>query len=87
MLNELRDLSRSLIASGIEITDWHPNFDKCPKGGTACFIYLNESGDIKILHFPNLILMLRLLENGKRQMAVLFPRLMCHRFLYRMMMK
>ena len=52
MLNELRDLSRSLIASGIEITDWHPNFDKCPKGGTACFIYLNESGDIKNIALP-----------------------------------
>jgi hypothetical protein len=52
MLNELRDLSRSLIASGIKITDWHPNFDKCPRGGTACFIYLDESGDIKGIALP-----------------------------------
>lgn len=52
MLNELRDLSRSLIASGIELTNWHPNFDKCPRGGTACFIYLDESGDIKNIILP-----------------------------------
>lgn len=46
MLNELRDLSRSLIASGVELTDWHPNFDKCPTSGITCFIHIANEGDI-----------------------------------------
>lgn len=52
MLNELRDLARSLLNSGVEFTDWHPNFKKCPKSGIACFIYLNEHGDIEDISFP-----------------------------------
>lgn len=52
MLNELRDLSRSLLTSGVEFTDWHPNFEKCPKRGLICFIYLNEHGDIEDITFP-----------------------------------
>ena len=52
MLNELRELSRSLMISGVEFTDWHPNFKKCPKRGMVCFIYLNESGDIEDITFP-----------------------------------
>ena len=51
MLNELRDLSRSLLTSGVEFTDWHPNFKKCPKSGMTCFIYLNEQGDIEDISF------------------------------------
>lgn len=47
MLNELRDLARSLLTSGVEFTDWHPNFKKCPRSGMACFVYLNERGDIE----------------------------------------
>ena len=42
MLNELRDLSRSLIASGIQLTDWHPNFKKCPKARVTCFTYITD---------------------------------------------
>ena len=52
MLNELRDLARSLLTSGVEFTDWHPNFKKCPKSGMTCFIYLNEHGDIEDISFP-----------------------------------
>jgi hypothetical protein len=52
MLNELRDLARSLLNSGIEFTDWHPNFKKCPKSGMTCFVYLNERGDIEDTTFP-----------------------------------
>lgn len=52
MLNELRDLARSLSTSGVEFTDWHPNFNKCPKSGMTCFIYLNEHGDIEDISFP-----------------------------------
>lgn len=52
MLNELRDLAQSLLTSGIEFTDWHPNFKKCPKSGMTCFIYLNEHGDIEDISFP-----------------------------------
>lgn len=52
MLNELRDLARSLLTSGVEVTDWHPNFKKCPKSGMTCFIYLNEHGDIEDISFP-----------------------------------
>lgn len=52
MLNELRDLARSLLTSGVEFTDWHPNFKKCPKSGMTCFIYLNEQGDIEDISFP-----------------------------------
>lgn len=52
MLNELRDLARSLSTSGVEFTDWHPNFKKCPKSGMTCFIYLNEHGDIEEISFP-----------------------------------
>lgn len=52
MLNELRDLSRSLLTSGVEFTDWHPNFEKCPKRGPICFIYLNEHGNIEDITFP-----------------------------------
>jgi len=52
MLNELRDLSRSLLTSGIEFTDWHPNFKKCPRSGMTCFISLNERGDIEDITFP-----------------------------------
>ncbi len=52
MLNELRDLTRSLSASGVEFTDWHQNFKKCPKNGMTCFIYLNERGDIEDIKFP-----------------------------------
>ena len=48
MLNELRDLSRSLIASGIQLTDWHPNFKKCPKARVTCFTYITDKGDINI---------------------------------------
>ena len=52
MLNELRVLSRSLLTSGVEFTDWHPNFKKCPKSGMICFIYLNECGDIEDITCP-----------------------------------
>ncbi len=52
MLNELRDLARSLSISGVEFTDWHPNFKKCPKSGMTCFISLNEHGDIEDISFP-----------------------------------
>lgn len=52
MLNELRDLARSLLTSGVEFIDWHPNFKKCPKSGMTCFIYLNEHGDIEDISFP-----------------------------------
>ncbi|OGW22587.1 MAG: hypothetical protein A2Z82_08785 [Nitrospirae bacterium GWA2_46_11] len=52
MLNELRDLARSLLTSGVEFTDWHPNFNECPKSGMTCFIYLNEHGDIEDISFP-----------------------------------
>ncbi len=52
MLNELRDLARSLSASGVEFTDWHQNFKKCPKSGMTCFIYLNERSDIGDIKFP-----------------------------------
>jgi hypothetical protein len=48
MLNELRDLSQSLIASGAELTDWHSNFVKCPKSGITCFIYITNEMDISI---------------------------------------
>lgn len=51
MLNELRDLARSLLNSGVEFTDWHPNFKKCPKSGMTCFVYLNERGDIEDITF------------------------------------
>jgi len=52
MLNELRELARSLLTSGIEFTDWHQNFKKCPKSGMTCFVYLNEGGDIEDITFP-----------------------------------
>lgn len=52
MLNELRDLARSLSTSGVEFTDWHPNFKKCPKSGVTCFISLNEHGEIEDISFP-----------------------------------
>lgn len=52
MLNELRDLARSLSISGVEFTDWHPNFKKCPKSGMICFISLNDKGDIEDIKFP-----------------------------------
>lgn len=52
MLNELRDLTRSLSISGVEFTDWHPNFKKCPKRGMICFISLNDKGDIEDIRFP-----------------------------------
>ena len=52
MLNELRDLTRSFSALGVEFTDWHQNFKKCPKSGMTCFIYLNERGDIEGIKFP-----------------------------------
>ncbi|MEW6419065.1 MAG: hypothetical protein AB1480_13245, partial [Nitrospirota bacterium] len=52
MLNELKDLSRSLIASGVELTDWHPNFDKCPKAVITCFIYVADKGNIDSILFP-----------------------------------
>lgn len=52
MLNELRDLARSLLTSGVVYTDWHSNFKKCPKSGMTCFIYLNERGDIEDITFP-----------------------------------
>ncbi|MBN2653580.1 MAG: hypothetical protein JXR79_00490 [Nitrospirae bacterium] len=52
MLNELRDLARSLSTSGVEFTDWHSNFKKCPKSGLTCFISLKENGDIEDISFP-----------------------------------
>ena len=52
MLNELRDLARCLLTSGVEFTDWHPNFKKCPKSGITCFIYLNEVGGIEDIASP-----------------------------------
>jgi len=52
MLNELRDLARSLLTSGVELTDWHQNFKKCPRSGMTCFVYLNEHGDIEDITFP-----------------------------------
>jgi len=52
MLNELRDLSRSLVAAGVELADWHPNFDKCPKGKITCFIYTADNGEIDNISFP-----------------------------------
>jgi hypothetical protein len=52
MLNELRELSRSLVSTGVEIIDWHPNYYKCPKSGIACFVYLSQNGDIENIAFP-----------------------------------
>lgn len=52
MLNELRDLARSLSESGIGFARWHQNFVKCPGSAVACFIYLNERGDIEDISFP-----------------------------------
>ena len=51
MLNELKDLARSLSISGVKFTDWHPNFKKCPKSGMTCFISLNEHGNIEDISF------------------------------------
>lgn len=52
MLNELRDLSQSLLNSGVELTDWHPSFKKCPKNNVTCFIFLNKNGAIEDIAFP-----------------------------------
>jgi len=52
MLNELRDLARSLSTSGVEFTDWHPNFKKCPRSGITCFVFLNKHGEIEDITFP-----------------------------------
>lgn len=52
MLNELRDLSRSLLTSGVKFTDWHQNFKICPRSGITCFAYLNENGYLEDLSFP-----------------------------------
>jgi len=52
MLNELRDLARSLLTSGVKFTDRHQNFKICPRSGITCFAYLNENGCLEDLSFP-----------------------------------
>ncbi len=72
MLNELRDLSRSLIASGVELTDWHPNFDKCPKSGITCFIHIANEGDISI-SFPEPDFDVRTIRKWEKANGCSFP--------------
>ncbi len=45
MLNELRDLARSLKGANITQEDWHSNFKTCPKA-KAFRVYLNDDGKV-----------------------------------------
>lgn len=47
MLNELRDLARSLEKAGIVQEDLHPLFKPCPKGGLNFWLYLDTDGNIQ----------------------------------------
>lgn len=73
MLNELKDLSRNLISSGIELTDWHPNFDKCPKAGITCFIYIADKGNIDTISFPDPSFDVRTIRKWERANGCSFP--------------
>lgn len=73
MLNELKDLSRSLIASGVELTDWHPNFDKCPKAGVTCFIYIADKGNIDTISFPEPGFDVRTIRKWEKANGCSFP--------------
>lgn len=73
MLNELRDLSRSLLISGVEFTDWHPNFKKCPKSGMTCFVYLNELGEIEDITFPELDFDITTIRKWEKANGCSFP--------------
>ena len=72
MLNELKDLSRSLITSRVQLTDWHPNFDKCPKAGITCFTYVTNEGDISIT-FPEPNFDVRIIRKWEKANGCSFP--------------
>jgi hypothetical protein len=73
MLNELKDLSRSLIASGVELMDWHQNFDKCPKAGITCFIYIANEGSIDNISFPEPNFDVRTIRKWEKANGCSFP--------------
>jgi hypothetical protein len=72
MLNELKDLSRSLIASGVELPDWHPNFEKCPKAGITCFINITNKAEISI-SFPEPNFDVRTIRKWEKANGCSFP--------------
>lgn len=49
MLNELRDLARSLERTGIVQEDLHPSFKPCKKSGLSFWVYLDQEGNIQDL--------------------------------------
>jgi hypothetical protein len=53
MLNELRDLSRSLIVAGIPLEQRHKFFKDCKKSAITCLVYLNQKGDISGFDFAD----------------------------------
>ena len=44
MLNELFPLFESLERTGVILESWHRHFKKCPKGGKAFFVELDDQG-------------------------------------------
>lgn len=53
MLNELRDLSRSLNEDNIPLEKRHEHFENCKRSNITCFIYLNNNGDISGFDFAD----------------------------------
>lgn len=47
MLNELRDLARSLEKAGIPIGQMHPLFKPCPQRGLSYWLYLGTNGEVQ----------------------------------------
>ncbi|MBI4651802.1 hypothetical protein HY745_11075 [Candidatus Desantisbacteria bacterium] len=72
MLNELRELSQSLINAGIQLTDWHPNFEKCPNA-TTCFIYLDKTDGINDIALPEPDFDVRSIRKWEKSNGCSFP--------------
>lgn len=47
MLNELRDLARSLEKAGISTGQMHPLFKPCPQRGLSYWLYLGANGEVQ----------------------------------------